>query len=734
MGSSGDSCTTTGFRYFAGLHLVFCHSLDKLLAIRVGDKTAWEGNVTANAALALDKPNLFGGEGREGGVKGTVDVCFGLPSQGRNGYLQLILGTNIPAFRGLFALVARKCMVAANNPYIKEWSILGQRTRTGWLEELADIVASDGWIDMNPAHILRETLTNTTWGGLGYPESDLDAASFEYAAWVLGSGDAPEQEDFGLSLLWAKNSSVEDFLQVILNHIDGILYVSHLTGLLTLKLVRSDYNAAMLPVLNTSNVLELVDYASRTASEAINQVTINWVDRNNNPQATTVQDIAGVARMGGQVNSTALDFVGIADPILASKVAARELQQLCMPIASCTLVINRKQAQLEPGDCFVFDWEPLGVSGMVMRVDQVEMGTLAEGQIRITAARDVYGMGTITLTEPAESMWSNPLTEPANAVLRRLEEMTWWQFVRQYGESAAVLDELDDASTMLTCFCSRPSSDALNYEMWTRNVGATDWAKRDTDSFPFVGALATALTPAVSSVIQLQEGALDTDMVQVGTYAALGDELVAVTAVDPVNVTVTVNRGVLDTIPVAHAAGEKMWFHQGFFGLDKTDRAAGEAVEVKILPSTSLGRLALEDAATDNVSCVGRMMRPYPPGNVQINGARWPASIGAAAELTVTWAHRDRTLQTVTLNRQDEGNIGPEAGTTYTLRIYGEAGTLLRTASGLTGTSYTYAAGTEQTDSGFVPARLNTALRIELESVRGSLVSLQKWNLSVTRG
>lgn len=159
----------------------------------------------------------------------------------------------------------------------------------------------------------------------------------------------------------------------------------------------------------------------------------------------------------------------------------------------------------------------------------------------------------------------------------------------------------------------------------------------------------------------------------------------------------------------------------------------GEAVEVRILPSTSKGRLELAAAPINTITTVGRMMRPYPPGNVQVNGSRWPVSIGATDELEITWAHRDRRLQTVSLNRQDEGNIGPEVGTTYTLRIYGETGILLRTVTGLTGTRYTYLAADEQTDSDFTPARLNTALRFELESVRDGLVSLNKWDLTIAR-
>lgn len=64
--------------------------------------------------------------------------------------------------------------------------------------------------------------------------------------------------------------------------------------------------------------------------------------------------------------------------------------------------------------------------------------------------------------------------------------------------------------------------------------------------------------------------------------------------------------------------------------------------------------------------------------------------------------------------RTGEIGIGPEAGTTYTLGIFGETDALLRTVTGLTGTSYTYLAADEQADSGYVPARLNTSLRFEL--------------------
>lgn len=724
-GGKSESCATTGYRYFAGLHLVFCHALDALLGLRVGEKWAWNGVVGDNAAISIRQPNLFGGESREGGVVGTVDACFGRSSQGRNSYLQSVLGSTIPAYRGLFGLVARKCMLSANNPYIKDWSILARRSHIGWRDDLADIVGDDGHIDMNPAHIILEALINTTWGGLGYPIADLDLDSFQTAANLLHA------EGLGISLIWAKNTSVEDFIRIILDHVDGALYFNHRTGLLTFKLIRNDYNIGALPVLNESNIINLVEYTSPSVTEAINQVTVNWVDRDNQPQSVTVQDLAGFARTNGQVSASTLNFPGIASASVAARLAARALQQLCMPLASCTLEINRTQSGLEPGNCFNFTWGPVGVANMVMRVSSVDHGQFTDSQLRITAVRDVYGLGAISLTTPSTSLWVSPINEPAAAVNRQVGEMTWWQFVRIYGESEAVLAELDDASTLVVCYCGRPSSDALNYEMWSRNSGATEWVRRDTDSFPFVATIADPVDPVISSVLTLT-APIDEDLVRVGTYAALESELVAVTAVDTVANTVTVDRGILDTIPVSHEAGARIWFHQDFQGIDSTERAESEVVEVRMLPSTSTGRLALDDAPTNTLTCAGRMMRPYPPGNVRINGERWPEGIGETDELVLTWAHRSRILQTVTFNRQDEGDIGPEAGVTYTLRIYGEIDTLIRTMAGITGTSYTYASATEIADSGL--GRLNTSLRVELESVRDGMKSINKWDLSILRG
>ncbi|MGE4551804.1 MAG: hypothetical protein AB7D57_01760 [Desulfovibrionaceae bacterium] len=116
---------------------------------------------------------------------------------------------------------------------------------------------------------------------------------------------------------------------------------------------------------------------------------------------------------------------------------------------------------------------------------------------------------------------------------------------------------------------------------------------------------------------------------------------------------------------------------------------------------------------------------------MRVNGAAWPEAI--LGELALSWAHRNRVQQTAYVVTQDEASITPEDGTTYTVRVYGEAGALLRTVSGLTGTAWTYAAADEAADSGLAGGRLNGALRVTLAAERDGYAGWQAQERRVDR-
>jgi hypothetical protein len=77
-GGKGQQEYTVGYWYGLGMHMALCHGpVDDVTEIIVGEKTAWTGSVTGNGSLSISRRDLFGGEEREGGVDGTLDVMFG---------------------------------------------------------------------------------------------------------------------------------------------------------------------------------------------------------------------------------------------------------------------------------------------------------------------------------------------------------------------------------------------------------------------------------------------------------------------------------------------------------------------------------------------------------------------------------------------------------------------------------------------------------------------------------
>ena len=138
----GSSETTIGYKYFIGSHMIACLSkIDAVLALKWRDKIGWEA-AAIDKTIRVDKKKLFGGEKKEGGVSGYIDILGGGNSQGRNDYLSDQLGAdNISAFRGVVSLVFRH-FYWTNNPFVPPVSIKVKRIKStfgSWYPEKAEI-------------------------------------------------------------------------------------------------------------------------------------------------------------------------------------------------------------------------------------------------------------------------------------------------------------------------------------------------------------------------------------------------------------------------------------------------------------------------------------------------------------------------------------------------------------------------------------------------------------------
>lgn len=698
MGTSSES-VTVGYKYYLGWHAVMCHGpVDKVTRFSMDGKIALEG-VTTGGQVTVDAPELFGGDEREGGVSGLVDVEMGAPSQGRNTYLQSMLGEAIPAFRGVLGLVFRQ-FYFGNSPYFKRWSIRATRiaTRQNGMPQWYSGKANVGG-DMNPAHIVREILTDPDWG-MGYPENDMDETTFRAAADALYSAGT------GISLLWDKQQKLSDFLSLILRHIDGSVYTSRETGKFVLVLARGGYNVSSLPLLDETAIESIADLKRSTVAELTNQVTVVYWDKSTGKQnSTTVQDIALAANQGGTVGTT-IQYPGFTNGTEATKAASRDLKALSTPLASATLYVSRKAASLNIGDVFRFAWSEYNIAQIIFRVTNIELGELTSNLVKLSVVEDVFAVSKAVYSPPPPSAWVNPIAAPVAVPYRLFTEVPYYLLARAFGDSTA--GALPQTASYLMIGGTHPGGTAFSARVQV-NEGA-GYQQQSTLNFCPTAVVSGTYGPGNSS-LTITNGK-DLDLVSVGDLVSIGigtvstNELAEVVSITPT--TLTLKRGMLDTVPMAIANNTRLMFI-GSSAIPWTVRlpneyALSESISVKLLTTTGQGTLPIGSAPADTAtvnSTSGRQFRPYPPGKVQINGTAYPTTI--SGPFALTWAHRDRLQQTGQAPiDQNASNIGPEPGTTYTLRLYGEVGTLLRTETGLTGTSYTWAA--EAADSGlYVP-------------------------------
>lgn len=111
----GSSSQTVGYKYFAGLQVVIGNCIEYMININP-DNRGWiftkpeeiDLLKTGDTSIAVNKPNIFGGDKQEGGWVGTIDIHTGKPSTLRqNEYLAEQDSSLVSSFPYLSHLVFR---------------------------------------------------------------------------------------------------------------------------------------------------------------------------------------------------------------------------------------------------------------------------------------------------------------------------------------------------------------------------------------------------------------------------------------------------------------------------------------------------------------------------------------------------------------------------------------------------------------------------------------------------
>lgn len=717
MRVGGSSSQTIGYRYFMGLHMAICHGpVDSVNQIYVGERSLEITPTAVNTTAFISQKDLFGGDKKEGGILGDLDIELGGGAQPVNSYLALQFGADTPAFRGVTCLVFRETSqtgfpnytsdagggyIAAMSPYPKPWSVEVTDIPGGSLNPTKQNINGGA----NGGHIIFEAITDTDWG-LG--ASNIDIPSFTAATDTLFA------EDFSLSMIYAQQGKIETFIQEVLSHINGVVYTDRKTNEFVLKLIRDDYVPASLPVFDETNIVSLINFERPAYADLINEIVFTYRNQGAFTDSTiTVQELAAIQAQGAIVSQTT-SFAGIDNDALASTIAARELKQLSTPLARVKFSANREAWNTNPGDVIKVSWAALGIAQVILRVVDVNYGELDSGAVVIDAVEDIFGLPANSYIAPVGSGWVDEVSAPIAAPSARAIELPY--FVAQTTFPVADLSELVNDTGIAQVVTENTANAAFNVVLKTR-TGATAFEEVDNAPFAPTAILTGALDFTTKLAIPISNFKGGIGEIAVGSYAYLNGEALRVDSVDVGSGLMDIGRGYLDSIPQSHNASDIIYFADANSAIDPTVYATGETVDTKSLPQTSLGILPEGSAATESVAMTNRMASPYPAAQVQIAGSFFPAIV-AIPTVVVTWAYQDRTQQ-LAIGGDDWFDItlgSPEAGVLYEVRYYNDdTSTLLFTDSGIDGTSSSHlVAGA---------TGLNFNMRIEVEAIRDATIS-----------
>ena len=721
-GGKGGGDQITGYKYFMGLHMgLFRGPVNSVTRIIIGDKIAWSGSVEADATITIDKPDLFGGDEKEGGIKGTLRVMMGTPTQVAWPALVTMLKGKVPGFRGIVSLFYDG-QICSNNPYPKPWKIQGIRTTAGWhndtpwYPERAEVPMRDTedptqivW-GTTGAHIIYECLTNPEWS-MGASPDLLNEPSF------ISCANQLFDEDFGLCFIWDRASNVRDFVGVVLDHIGAALYVDRLTGLETLKLIRDDYDPETLPEFTTlSGILEIEDDDAGAADNTVNEVVIKYHHEVSDQERTVRKQNLASRQANGAATPLTLDFPGIAVGSLATRIAARELKMRTLPLKRFKLRIDRRGSGLRPASVFRFTDTAREIS-MIVRVVTIEEPGPIANEFVVRVVQDVFGFPatTYTVVQPPMTPETNFTPEAPEKVYVR--EWSYRDLVRMLppAERATIADTSGAAYAVVR----RSTVNEQDYELWSRADGETEYARRSTGAFAPWAALDTAVGLYDTTFSYLTGDDLTSPTLPCA--ALIDGEIVRVDAIDEDLKEITVARGCQDTVPQVHADGATLLFLDGYQTVDTREYIEGDEIHVRVLPRTATQLYPFDTAADYLLPIVARHLKPLPPADLQVNGTPYgEVSNVAGLDAVFTWVERNRLVQMDTLVGHNEATVAAEAGTTYNVRVM-SGSTLVRETTGIAVSTYTYSQADWVADGSIA------ALTFMVESERDTVVSFTRY-------
>ena len=456
-GVFSDKWQTVGWQYFAGFHFALCLGpIDAISQVRIGKKDVLSsqsrGDVNAGGitnfvspygltyptTMSINEPEIHGGYKHGGGVTGLIDFYAGWENAAPSAYLKSAIsrGDNpewqayIPSYPGLCTVMVRggdtKPANVGERVSIAPWDFTVHRYPNPLglpaNETKLNLDPIDGHGDCNAMNVLYEILTDSDFG-LGMLPANLDVPSFVAAASTLA------EEDLGFSYLLQSATEAKTAVEDILEHCNAALFQNQ-EGLLTVKLIRKDYDAAAIPAFDRNNIIKFKSLERGAWSDTNNTVHVKYVDWTQDFVETVAPayDLGNIQMSGGQQNLITKKYPGARNETTASVLAQRLLNEVGYPLVRMTFDANREAEFLKPGDVISVTDDDYNFDAMPVRITEINIGNAANTNVTISGVQDVYSHPAyVNFHGSADRIDGSPTTGAVPAESIELRGLTYYE-------------------------------------------------------------------------------------------------------------------------------------------------------------------------------------------------------------------------------------------------------------------------------------------------------------------
>lgn len=520
----------------------------------------------------------------------------------------------------------------------------------------------------NPSYVALEILTNKIMGA-GMAPASLDWVAFENEATVLYN------EGLAIAFPWTQEAPFQDVIGEILGHIDGVIFAHPRTGLLTLTLIRDNYDIDQLRVVNPTNAT-LKSFQRKALGETVNNIKVTWTDPATEKDATTpaIRDLGNIAAQGAEVPDTR-DFYAIRDRELAVKLGYRELLAASAPLASADIELDRNFWDIVPGEPFILEWPERGIEQLVMRFTEIDYGKSRNSKIQVTAIEDQFGLDDAVFETPPESEFDDGAEEPT--AMDNTHIITLPYYFVSNNIDTAIASGTSYPEVFAGILGGYDGSDATTYNLYGEKVdglGNITFGSVGIKTIIARGTLDADMDAEAQTVLATFPTISAGDVPMAGSILQIGEsddadsEMAIISAIQPGGSPdgYIIERGILDTTPKAWPAGTPFWvIDPGSVWTDNTIHSSGADVDYKLLTITSLGTLDEGIAPVATETMIDRPHLPSRPANVQIEGVGFGVvDMTAGGDPELTFATRNRLTEDATVLLWGDGAVTPEAGQT----------------------------------------------------------------------